>query len=258
MSKDLLFTSLSVPNRRRILEIVAASPATVLKISEEMPITRQAVSQHLSHLKQASLVTNQKHGKTQIYSINREGIEQLRSWVDGLWFSALENIKSISEKNMTIDMQELTRPIEKNIEINASLEVVFDVFISDIGAWWPLERFSRSKGEPPKTVIIEASPGGAIYEVTADDTRLSWGEVKEIEPPHRILMDWHLGRPVTTTVEVNFKPQSNGSTILSIEHRGWEKLEDANATVERTGYDEGWQLILGGPFKAYAEKREVL
>jgi uncharacterized protein YndB with AHSA1/START domain len=139
-------------------------------------------------------------------------------------------------------------PIVKVIEIGAPCELVFETFVSSFGDWWPRARFSRTRGSAPQRVVLEARAGGAIYEVSADGTKLAWGTVTAIEYNRRILMDWHLGRPVSTLVDVTFETLSAGRTRVRLEHRGWEKLEAAGASVERRGYAGGWDLILQQAF----------
>jgi uncharacterized protein YndB with AHSA1/START domain len=149
-----------------------------------------------------------------------------------------------------------TSPIVKTIEIGAPCELVFEMFVSKFGDWWPLARFSRTRGSAPQRVVFEAHAGGAIYEVTNDGDKLAWGSVTAIEHNRRILMDWHLGRPVSTVVDVTFETLAANRTRVRLEHRGWEKLESAGASVERQGYAAGWDLILQQAFVPFASNRE--
>jgi uncharacterized protein YndB with AHSA1/START domain len=139
-------------------------------------------------------------------------------------------------------------PIVKVIEIGAPRALVFDMFVSNFGDWWPRARFSRTRGSAPRQVVLEAHAGGAIYEVSADGSKLAWGSITEIDPNRRILMDWHLGRPVSTVVDVTFESLAANRTRVRLEHRGWEKLEAAGASAERQGYAAGWDLILQQAF----------
>jgi uncharacterized protein YndB with AHSA1/START domain len=150
-----------------------------------------------------------------------------------------------------------TSPIVKVIEIAAPHEVVFEMFVANFGDWWPRARFSRTRGTAPERVVLEAHAGGLIYEVAADGSKLAWGSVTAIEPNRRILMDWHLGRPVSTVVDVTFEPLAAGRTQVRLEHRGWEKLEAVGASVERSGYDGGWELILREAFTSFVSNQGV-
>jgi uncharacterized protein YndB with AHSA1/START domain len=148
-------------------------------------------------------------------------------------------------------------PIVKTIEIAAPCAVVFDMFVSNFGDWWPRARFSRTRGSVPQRVVLEARADGAIYEVAADGTKLPWGSVTAIEHNQRIVMDWHLGRPVSTVVDVTFAALAADRTLVRLEHRGWEKLEAAGASVERQGYAAGWDLVLQQAFVPFIWNREA-
>jgi uncharacterized protein YndB with AHSA1/START domain len=148
--------------------------------------------------------------------------------------------------------------IVKEIDISAPRELVFELFITKFGDWWPLARFSRTRGSPPQRVVLEARVGGPIYEVSADGSELAWGSVTEIDPERRIVMAWHLGRPISTVVEVTFESLDGDQTRVRLEHRGWEKLEAAGATVERQGYDGGWNLILNDAFTSFVSKNNQI
>lgn len=146
-------------------------------------------------------------------------------------------------------------PIVKMIDIGAPCELVFAMFVSNFGDWWPLARFSRTRGSAPQNVVLEAHAGGSIYEVSVDGSKLLWGSVAAIEHNQRIVMNWHLGRPVSTIVDVTFEPLSAERTRVRLEHRGWEGLEAAGASVERQGYAAGWDLILQQSFVPFVSKR---
>ncbi len=148
-------------------------------------------------------------------------------------------------------------PIVKTIDIAASQAVVFDTFTTQLADWWPLARFSRSRGTPPSTVVLEPRPEGDIYEISALGERLSWGKVVVYEPPSLLVIEWHLGRPVSTIVEVRFESIAARLTRVRLEHRGWEQLEALGATVERQAYEQGWVLILEQCFATFVARQEV-
>lgn len=89
------------PTRRALLDKLAergAATATVL--ASELPITRQAVVQHLSVLAQAGLVTGDRRGREHWFAVRTEGIIDTARWLDDLaseWERRLETIKRIAE-----------------------------------------------------------------------------------------------------------------------------------------------------------------
>jgi DNA-binding transcriptional ArsR family regulator len=56
------------------------------------------VSQHLRVLKDAGLVEERSEGVRRIYSLRREGLVELREWLDSFWGDALEAFKVEAEK----------------------------------------------------------------------------------------------------------------------------------------------------------------
>jgi DNA-binding transcriptional ArsR family regulator len=64
-----------------------------------LPVSRPAVSQHLKALKDAGLVEERSEGVRRIYSLRREGLIELRTWLDSFWGDALEAFKLEAEKS---------------------------------------------------------------------------------------------------------------------------------------------------------------
>ena len=62
-------------------------------------MSRPAVSQHLKVLKDAGLVAERSEGVRRIYSVRREGLNELREWLDSFWGDALEAFKLEAEKS---------------------------------------------------------------------------------------------------------------------------------------------------------------
>ena len=56
------------------------------------------MSQHLKALKEAGLVEERSEGVRRIYSVRREGLMELREWLDSFWGDALEAFKKEAEK----------------------------------------------------------------------------------------------------------------------------------------------------------------
>jgi DNA-binding transcriptional ArsR family regulator len=84
--------------RRHVFERLRSGPRPVNAIAAGLPVSRPAVSQHLKVLKDAGLVAERSEGVRRIYSIRREGLEELRDWLDGFWDDALSAFKAEAEK----------------------------------------------------------------------------------------------------------------------------------------------------------------
>jgi DNA-binding transcriptional ArsR family regulator len=72
------------PTRRAIVDRLRSGPSPVGRLAEGMPVSRPAVSQHLTVLKTAGLVSEHRDGTRRIYRLEPAGIEELRRWVEAL------------------------------------------------------------------------------------------------------------------------------------------------------------------------------
>ena len=100
-------------------------------------------------------------------------------------------------------------PIIKTIVVPCSREKAFDVFVNEMGSWWPLDKRSMSKvhsGKPAKSLRIEPKQGGKIVEIGHDDTEHHWGTINSYDPHDSLSMDFHMGLPPDSAslVEVRF------------------------------------------------------
>jgi DNA-binding transcriptional ArsR family regulator len=85
------------PSRRAIFELLARRPCSVQELSDLLPISRPAVSQHLRVLKDGGLVVSRAEGTRRIYQLNPEGVTALRAWLDGVWSDALAGFHTAAE-----------------------------------------------------------------------------------------------------------------------------------------------------------------
>jgi len=79
------FAAIADPNRRFLLEELRRAPRTVNELSQGLPISRPAVSQHLKALLDCNLVSVTSEGTRRIYAINRKGFDRLNLWIDQFW-----------------------------------------------------------------------------------------------------------------------------------------------------------------------------
>jgi DNA-binding transcriptional ArsR family regulator len=89
---------LADPTRRAVFERLRAGPRAVGALAHGLPVSRPAVSQHLKVLKDAGLVHERSEGVRRIYSVRREGLAEVRDWLDSFWDDALEAFRLEAEK----------------------------------------------------------------------------------------------------------------------------------------------------------------
>jgi DNA-binding transcriptional ArsR family regulator len=89
---------LADPTRREVFERLRGGPRPVNAVAAGLPVSRPAVSQHLKVLKEAGLVEERSEGVRRLYSLRREGLIELRAWLDSFWGDAPEAFRLEAEK----------------------------------------------------------------------------------------------------------------------------------------------------------------
>jgi DNA-binding transcriptional ArsR family regulator len=91
-----IFTALSDPTRRAIVEFLAQGERSAGAITGRFDISAPAISQHLKALKSAELVTVRAEGQHRIYRLNPHGLEALDGWLDRtrrFWQQRLDDLE---------------------------------------------------------------------------------------------------------------------------------------------------------------------
>jgi uncharacterized protein YndB with AHSA1/START domain len=147
--------------------------------------------------------------------------------------------------------------VNRSVTVRASPERAFEVFTAGFNTWWPIE--SHHIGETMAVeVVIEPRAGGRWFERDAEGAECEWGFVTEWDPPHRLVLAWHLTPEYefdpdpgkATEIEVRFTPQ-DGETLVELEHRCFEKHAETGARIRETvsgpgGWTELIQLYAKG------------
>lgn len=94
---DAALKALSEPRRRAILELVRDDELPAGEIASRFDVTRPAISQHLTVLKDAGLVAERREGTRRLYRADPAGLRGLREFVDRFWESGLARMKDAAE-----------------------------------------------------------------------------------------------------------------------------------------------------------------
>lgn len=78
------FKALSDPNRREILNLLKGGAMTAGEIVEHFPVSGATISHHLSILREAGLILDDRKGKYIYYELNMSVVDDLIGWVSGL------------------------------------------------------------------------------------------------------------------------------------------------------------------------------
>lgn len=99
MAYQQALQALADPTRRAVLERLRDGPTPVGELAAGLPVTRPAVSQHLKVLKDAGLVRERKSGTRRIYSVEVEGLAELRRYLDTFWGDVLHAFQEHADRN---------------------------------------------------------------------------------------------------------------------------------------------------------------
>jgi len=94
---DVVFQALADPTRRRLLRTLSASgPATLSELTADVPMSRQAVSKHLTMLQQAGLVVAHGEVRGRRYELTPAPLAGAMGWIADVgagWDERLARLK---------------------------------------------------------------------------------------------------------------------------------------------------------------------
>ncbi len=95
---DAALKALAEPRRREIVRLVWSEelPATAIA-TRFTEVTRSAISQHLSVLREAGLVHERREGTRRLYRSNHHEMARLREFLDDYWTTGLERLRDVAE-----------------------------------------------------------------------------------------------------------------------------------------------------------------
>ncbi|MEU0868994.1 ArsR/SmtB family transcription factor [Nocardia brasiliensis] len=98
---DDLWSAIGDPTRRRMLDLLLAEGGgTATSLSEQLPVTRQAVARHLGVLDRVGLVHGTPSGREHRYHVDAAQLARAVAQLDAVgsaWDARLQRIKKIAE-----------------------------------------------------------------------------------------------------------------------------------------------------------------
>jgi hypothetical protein len=154
-------------------------------------------------------------------------------------------------------------PVRRSVRVRANTARAFQIFTEGMDSWWPK---THHIGNSPMTrAILEGRVGGRCYSEQEDGTECPWGQVLVWEPPTRFVMAWQV-RPdwkfepdvdKSSEVEVCFTPVDDGTTLVELEHRNFERHGEGGSNMrEQVNQAGGWGALME-LFRESAEREET-
>jgi len=158
--------------------------------------------------------------------------------------------------------EEAIAPVRKNVRVRANAARAFKVFTEGLDTWWP--RTHHAGSSLMTKAVIEGRVGGRVYSAQVDGTDWQWGQILAWEPPVRFVMAWQLtpqwkiepDLARCSELEVTFTPFADGSTLVELEHRNFERHGEGGANMRgQVDSPGGWGQLMS-LFKTEAEKED--
>lgn len=133
--------------------------------------------------------------------------------------------------------------IKKEITVAAAQQTAFEVFVNQMGLWWPAS--GHTEDCPMVKVGLEPRAGGRWYGFNSDGGERELGKVLVYDPFSLFALDWqtdanlHYQPELHTEVRVEFIPEGDGQTRVKLTHYDVQRLGEA-----ASGINEGWSGIM--------------
>ena len=135
---------------------------------------------------------------------------------------------------------------ELEIPIAAAIARVWSALTCESEKWWPAD-FVTS--ERTLRFVIEAKPGGRVFEDFGNDEGLLWYSVVGVHAEKELQLAGHLlppfGGPAVTALKISLRTQGDG-TLLTIRDDRFGILGGEPPT-------EGWRQVFDGGLRVYVE-----
>lgn len=89
MTYEASLDAVGSPVRRDLLVLLRGGERSVAELTDAVPMTQSAVSQHLRVLRDAGLVAVRASGTRRLYRVDLDGLAEVRAWVDEFWDDVL-------------------------------------------------------------------------------------------------------------------------------------------------------------------------
>lgn len=107
MTPALQFAALADDTRCALVELLRERPRPVHELAAAFSISRPAVSRHLRILKDAELIAEERQGRENVYSLQRERLKALSAWLELYWGGKLDRLKTLAETTAPKPQMEL-------------------------------------------------------------------------------------------------------------------------------------------------------
>lgn len=92
---DAVFSALSDPTRRRIVERLARGRLSISEVAGGIPISQPAISKHIRILEQSGLITREVSGRVHLLQLSPGRMDTASAWIEAqrqYWNAAFDRL----------------------------------------------------------------------------------------------------------------------------------------------------------------------
>lgn len=101
-SLTAIYSAVADPTRREMMELLGTRELSITALARHFPVSRVAISKHLTVLAQAGLVEERKIGREHRYQLNPAPLRQAQEWLahyEQFWQEKLMTLKAQVEEH---------------------------------------------------------------------------------------------------------------------------------------------------------------
>ena len=244
---DRVFKALADPTRRLLLDRLREDNGQTLgQLCEHLDMARQSVTQHLSVLESANLVSTIRRGRMKLHYLNPVPLHEIQDrWIQAFEYPRLQALGALKHKAEEAKMADKPTFVYVTY-IESTAEKVWEALTdADITAqYWGHRNISDWR--PGSPWQHQRTDGSGIADIV--------GEVIEAEPPHRLVITF--GSPEApegqrpSLVRFAIEPYQD-IVALTVTH------EDLNVPGDYEAVSAGWPAVLSN-LKSLLETGHVL
>ncbi|HSS92842.1 MAG TPA: metalloregulator ArsR/SmtB family transcription factor [Candidatus Dormibacteraeota bacterium] len=245
-----VWSALSDPTRRRVLDLLRESPRTTGDIASHFEISRIAVMRHLQVLSAAGLVISRKHGRERWHYLDAVPLQKMyERWVNTYaagWASGLLRLgRRVEGRGHHMSANPLAVDVAMEVSIAAARSDVFAALTKDPAGWWghPYLRADATALTLERRLgglVVESWPGGGAVLATVT----GWSDDRYLQ----LTGPFHLGVAVgVATFDLSDRDEV---TSLQFSFRAFGAIEPE--LIDR--FKEGWTELVGRRLKTLVEK----
>jgi DNA-binding transcriptional ArsR family regulator len=247
MTRDAVWSALSHPVRRRIVDRLRDGPAAtgdLTALAGKEPGARFAVQRHLTVLREAGLVTTEKTGRERRNFLDGSALfEATIGWLDPPSRRAatgLHALKTLTENQENVmsnnGFQQIS--VRQRIETAAAPTTVWAALVGDVSSWWG-SPYLLIEG-PGTRIVVDPVIGAPVVETCGAEHR-TWGTVSAVKPGE--ILGWTgamgMGALAWGTVEFTLTAAGDG-TVVELAHDAFGGFGDGG----KASYTHGWNDLL--------------